>query len=91
MWSHYFLCSGGKGTDSTKAAKTRYAEHIFLYRVEYVGHVVHFSASRARNVSTSSCSGGLSVVTIKSAPIHVTPNLYFCIWWYMRVCPEHDK
>jgi hypothetical protein len=31
---------------------TCYAEHVFLHSVGSVGHVVHFGASRARNIDT---------------------------------------
>jgi hypothetical protein len=32
-----------------------------------------------------SCSGGPSAVSIKIASGHITPNLCFCIRWYLRV------
>jgi hypothetical protein len=34
-----------------KRARTRYAEHVFLHPVEFMGHVVHSCMSEARNVN----------------------------------------
>jgi hypothetical protein len=45
---HYFSCSGGTGTNSTKkCAGTPYAELVFLHLVVSAGHVVYSGASRA--------------------------------------------
>jgi hypothetical protein len=45
---HYFSCSGGTGTYSTKKrAGTPYAELVFLHPVVSVGDVVYSGASGA--------------------------------------------
>jgi hypothetical protein len=49
---HYFLGSGGPGAVSIKCAGIRYAELVFLYPVESVGHVVHSGAFGMRNIIT---------------------------------------
>jgi hypothetical protein len=33
-----------------KHVGTRYTEHVFLHLVQSVGHIVHFGASRVRNI-----------------------------------------
>jgi hypothetical protein len=51
--THYFLCSGGTGTDSTKKhVGICYAEYVFLHPVGSTGHVVHSGAFGARNINT---------------------------------------
>jgi hypothetical protein len=48
---NYFSCSCGTGMDSTKKlAGTRYTKLVFFHPMGYVGHVVHSSASGARNI-----------------------------------------
>jgi hypothetical protein len=48
-----FSCSGETGTDSRKKrVETRCATLVFLHPVGYVGLVVHFCASEARNIDT---------------------------------------
>jgi hypothetical protein len=45
---HYFSCSGGTSTDSTKKrAGTCHAELVFLHPVGSVGLQMHYSAFRA--------------------------------------------
>jgi hypothetical protein len=45
---HYFLCSGGTGTDSTKSVSGHVTPNIgFLHLVGSVGHVEHSVASEA--------------------------------------------
>jgi hypothetical protein len=48
--THYFSCSGGTGTESTKSAGTRYAKLVLLHLERYAGHVVHSGVSAAQNV-----------------------------------------
>jgi hypothetical protein len=51
MSMHYFSSSSGTSAFSIKKrAGTRYAGLVFLHPVGYAGHVVHSSASGARNV-----------------------------------------
>jgi hypothetical protein len=65
---------------------TRYAELVFLYPMEFAGHIVHSGASRARNFDALFFMlDGPDAVSIRSALGHVTPKLCFCIWWYLRV------
>jgi hypothetical protein len=48
---HYFPCSGGTGTDSTKNMSRHVTLNVcFWHTMGLAGHVVHFGASRVRNV-----------------------------------------
>jgi hypothetical protein len=82
-----FSCSVGPGAVSIKKLiKTSYTEHVFLYHVGPVGHVVYFGVFEAQNVNALfSCSVGPGAVSIKSSSGQVTPNMYFCIMWDLRV------
>jgi hypothetical protein len=49
--THYLECSGGTGTDMIKKCEEiYYAKLVFFHLVGSTGHVVHFDASKARNV-----------------------------------------
>jgi hypothetical protein len=46
MLTHYFSCSGGHGTDSTKGVMGHMMPNLpFLPPEGFVGHVVHFGSS----------------------------------------------
>jgi hypothetical protein len=63
-----------------KCARTLYVKHVFLQPVGSADHVVHFSASGARNGDALfSCSAWPGVVSIKSVPGHAMSNMCFCI------------
>jgi hypothetical protein len=82
---HYFHARVAWCVFPKEGTRTRFTEHVFLHPVLSMGYVVHSSASRARNVSYYfSCSGGTSVVSIKSVIAHFTPNLCFYILWHLR-------
>jgi hypothetical protein len=47
---------------------------------------VHSGASEAENIDALlSSSGGTGTDSTKSMSRHVMANLYFCIWWDLRV------
>jgi hypothetical protein len=52
MSMHYFLCSGGTGTDSTKSVLGHVMLNFFLHPMGSAGHIVHSGASRAQNINT---------------------------------------
>jgi hypothetical protein len=62
-----------------KRAWTRYAEHVILHLVGFVGHVVHSSASGAQNIDA------LFLMLGWDRYGYVTPNLCFYIWWDISV------
>jgi hypothetical protein len=63
-----------------KRAGTLYAELVFLHPVGYVGHLVHSSASEARNIDgLFFMLGGTGTDSTKSVLAHFTPNFSFCI------------
>jgi hypothetical protein len=82
----FFVLGWNQYGINKKRTRTHYTELIFLHSVGSAGHIVHSAVSGARNVNALfSSSGGPGVISIKSAPGHVTPNIYSCIRWYLRV------
>jgi hypothetical protein len=75
--------------DSRKCASGHVTLNFcFCIRVRSVGHVVHFSASRAQNVNALfSCSGQTGTDFKKTAQGHITPNLYFASG---GICGSHS-
>jgi hypothetical protein len=71
---------------SNKHTEKCYAKPMFLHAVGSAGHIVH-SGPSGREMSRHyfSCLGGPGAVSIKSTPVHVTLNLWFCIQWDLRV------
>jgi hypothetical protein len=69
-----------------KRIGTHYAELVFLHPVGSVGHVVDSGVSGARNVDTVFFMLEWDWYGFyKSVSGHVTPNLFFCIRWDLRV------
>jgi hypothetical protein len=69
-----------------KHVGTRYAELMFLYSVGSVGHIVHsYVSGHETTMNYFSSLGGPGAVSIKSMLGHITPNLWFCIWWDLQV------
>jgi hypothetical protein len=59
-------------------ARTPCIEVVFLHPMGSAGHVVPSVKTRTQNINPLfSYSCGLGVVSIKSVPEHVTPNLLF--------------
>jgi hypothetical protein len=78
--THYFYARARPVWIRQKCARTRYAERVFWHPVGSAGHVVHFSASRPRNVDALFlCSDMTCTDSTKGAPRHVMLNLGFCI------------
>jgi hypothetical protein len=51
--TQYFSCSGGPGSDGTKARRDMlYRTCVFLHHLGSTGHVVHSGVSRAQNIDT---------------------------------------
>jgi hypothetical protein len=83
---HYFLCSGGTGTDLTKTRRDMLCEIVFLRRVGSVGHVVHSSRSRVRYGDSLFFMLGWDQHGFdKKGAWTVTLNLCFCISWDLWV------
>jgi hypothetical protein len=65
---------------------THYAEVVFLHRVLSVGHIVHSGVSEPQNVNALFFMlEWPDAGSIKGTLGHVTPELSFCIWYYLRV------
>jgi hypothetical protein len=80
--THYFSCSGGTGTDSTKTHRVMLCRLVFLHLVGFVGHVVHSSASGEQNVDTLFFMLGWDRYGFnkKHARTHYAEHV-FCIRW----------
>jgi hypothetical protein len=73
-------------TKSEKRVGTRYAELVFFIRWDMrVTQRILVRPAHETSTHYFSCSGGPSVVSIKSAPGHVTVNLCFSIQWHLQV------
>jgi hypothetical protein len=59
-----------------KPVGTRYAEHVFLLLMRYVGLVVHLGHETSMHYFT--CSGGTGSDCTKSTSGHVMLHLCFC-------------
>jgi hypothetical protein len=82
----FFMLGSARCSFHKKRTKTRYAELMFLPPVGSAGHIVHSHASGHEiSMHYFLCSCGPYVVSIKSTPGHVTPNLCFCIRWNLWV------
>jgi hypothetical protein len=82
----FFMIGWGQGGFRRKRVGTRYVEVVLLHSVGFTGHVVDSSAfGPQKSTPYFSCSGGPSVISIRSAPGHVPLNLCFCIWWDLWV------
>jgi hypothetical protein len=65
---------------------TRYATLMFFHLVGSTGHVVQCSASGAQNVDALFFLLGWDHYRFhKNSLGHLTPNMFFCIQWYLRV------
>jgi hypothetical protein len=69
-----------------KRSRTRYAELVFLHAMGYADHVLHSGASEARNDDALFFMLEWDQYGFKkSTTVHITPNLYNCILWDLRV------
>jgi hypothetical protein len=73
-----------------KRTGTQYAELVFLFPMESVGHVVHCGASGARNINVLYFMlGWARCGFITSAPGHISLNLcsaFWCVWDVKHRC-----
>jgi hypothetical protein len=82
---HYFSSLGGPGTDSTKTM-TGYGKLVFLHPVGSAAHVVHSSASRARNVNALFFMLWWDLYRFRKKREGTRyARLVFCIRWDLRV------
>jgi hypothetical protein len=80
MSTHYFSWEGDRYGFRKKHVRTHYAALVFLHLVGSAGHVVHFNVSEAPKVyALFSCLGRVGSGSTKSAPGHISLNLFLCI------------
>jgi hypothetical protein len=80
-WMHYFSCSYGTGTDSTKSTPGHVMSNFCLcIRWDlWVTECISVCPRHETSTQYFSSSGGPGVVSIKIAPGQVMPNLCICI------------
>jgi hypothetical protein len=81
MSTHYFSCSSGTGTGSTKSLLGHVTPNL-CFCIRWDQRVTWCILVRSRRETSTyyfSCSGEPDAVSIKSAPGHGTLNLCFCI------------
>jgi hypothetical protein len=78
LWDQYIF--------DKKCVETHYAELVFLHLVRSAGHVVHSGVAGTQNDNTLFFMlRWTRTVLTKDALGHVVLNMYFCIWWNLRV------